>query len=443
MKFGRWQTVAALAGTVIAVGVAWFVQTRQAGSAALPAADRSAGAATPSAGGPGAGPVAVEVAKATERSIEDAAQGVGSLRALRSVMLRPETSGRIARIGVADGAAVRRGQLLVQLDDALPAAELRQAKAQAGIARTQHERNAELLAQNFISRSGFDQSAAALEVAQAQVALAQAQLERLRVLAPFDGVAGIRSVSEGDYVKDGADLLGVEDRSAMRVDFRLPERYLAQLKPGQPVSVDVDAWPGRRFDAKVDALDSVVDADGRSVLVRARIDNTQTVLRSGMFARVRVVFDVRSNAVTVPEEALVPVAGRQFVVKVIDRADGTPVSERLEARVGVRMQGQAEIMQGLKAGDRVVTAGHARLLQADGVPVRVVELAPAGGEPASAPAASPPASGSRANGPSARGAAGTEMVTRAAGSEKAPRAAAGAASAGAAGMRLAFRWPLG
>jgi membrane fusion protein, multidrug efflux system len=370
--------------------------------------------------------VAVEVAKATARSIEDAAQGVGSLRALRSVMLRPEISGRISRIGFADGATVRRGQLLVQLDDALPAAELRQAKAQAGIARTQHERNRELLAQNFISRSGFDQSAAALEVAQAQVALAQAQLERLRVLAPFNGVAGIRSVNEGDYVQNGSDLVGVEDHSTMRVDFRLPERYLAKLKPGLPVVVDVDAWPGRRFDATVDALDSVVDADGRSVLVRARIDNTQAALKSGMFARVRVVFDVRGNAVMVPEEALVPVAGRQFVVKVIHRADGVPVSERLEARVGVRMQGQAEIMQGLKAGDRVVTAGHARLLQADGVPLRVVEVAPAGAAPASTPAASPQASASRANGPSARSAVGEK-----------------AASAGAAGMRLAFRWPLG
>jgi membrane fusion protein, multidrug efflux system len=431
MKFGRWQTVAAVAAIAIALGVAWLVQNRQAGLAAAPAArDRSAGGATPSAGspgganpsagGPGAGPVAVEVATATARSIEDAAQGVGSLRALRSVMLRPEISGRISRIGFADGATVRRGQLLVQLDDALPAAELRQAKAQAGIARTQHERNRELLAQNFISRSGFDQSAAALEVAQAQVALAQAQLERLRVLAPFNGVAGIRSVSEGDYVQNGSDLVGVEDHSTMRVDFRLPERYLAKLKPGLPVVVDVDAWPGRRFDAKVDALDSVVDADGRSVLVRARIDNKQAPLKSGMFARVRVVFDVRDDAVMVPEEALVPVAGRQFIVKVIDRADGTPASQRLEARVGVRTQGQAEITQGLKAGDRVVTAGHSRLLQADGLPLRVVEVAPAGAQPSSAPSASPPASGSRANGPSAR-------------------AAGGAGS----GTRLAFRWTLG
>jgi membrane fusion protein (multidrug efflux system) len=292
-------------------------------------------------------------------------------------MLRPEVSGRIARLGFADGQRVRRGQLLVQLDDTLQAAQVRQAEAQAGIARTNLQRNRELVAQNFVSQSVVDQSAAGLEVALAQVALSKAQLERMKILAPFDGVAGIRSVNIGDYVKDGADLVNVEDTTQVWVDFRLSERYLAQLKPGQPVEVVLDVMPGRSFDGRVDALDSQLDANGRSLLVRARLANPDGVLRSGMFARTRTVLAVRENALVVPEEALVPQGGKQYLFKVVNGPQGK-VSQRLEARIGVRVPGKVEILDGVADGDTVVTAGQARLLRGDSLPLRVVDLADAG-----------------------------------------------------------------
>ncbi|MGD9834553.1 MAG: efflux RND transporter periplasmic adaptor subunit, partial [Piscinibacter sp.] len=256
------------------------------------------------------------------------------------------------------------------------------------------ERNRELLAQNFVSASAVDQSAAALEVAEAQVALASAQAERMRIVAPFDGVAGIATVNVGDYVKDGADLVNIEDASSMSVDFRLPERYLARLKIGQPVDVQVDALPGRSFQGRIDAVDSQVDANGRSLLVRARLPNPKAELKAGMFARTRTVFAIRERAVLVPEEALVPQGGRQYLIKVVDGPQGK-VSQRLEARIGLRVPGRVEILEGLADGDMVVTAGQARLLRGDGLPVTVVEVGASSAPPSAASAPARPASAVR------------------------------------------------
>jgi membrane fusion protein (multidrug efflux system) len=370
MMMKKVHAVVALIGLALAVGAAWWLQRAGAGADAPRAALRSEGTA---AGG--GGPVAVEVARAQATTLYDDAQAVGSLRPRQGVMLRPEVSGRVAKIAFADGQKVRQGQLLVQLDDTLQQAQLKQAQAQASIARTNLQRNRELVTQGFVSQSAVDQSAAALEVAEAQVALAQAQLVRMRIVAPFDGIAGIRLVSLGDYVKDGADLVGIEDVASVLVDFRLPERVLSRLKVGQEVEVTLDGMPGRQFQGRVDAVDSQVDANGRSLLVRARLPNADGVLRGGMFARARIVFAVRPNAVVVPEEALVPQGGRQYVLKVVDGADGK-VTQRIEARIGLRVPGRVEIVEGLRDGDVVVTAGQSRVSR-DATPVRVVEVGPA------------------------------------------------------------------
>jgi membrane fusion protein (multidrug efflux system) len=215
-----------------------------AGDAAKRSADRAGGAA--GAGG-ASGPVAVEVGKVEVMRLEDDATAVGSVRARQSVLLRPEVSGRIRQLAFADGQRVRRGQLLVQLDDTLQDAQLKQAQAQASIARTNLQRSRELASQNFVSQSAVDQNAAALEVAQAQVALAEAQQTRMRIVAPFDAVTGIRSVNVGDYVKDGADIVSLEDTASVYVDFRVPERFIARVRNGQEVVVTFDALPGRSF----------------------------------------------------------------------------------------------------------------------------------------------------------------------------------------------------
>jgi membrane fusion protein (multidrug efflux system) len=381
-------TVVAVVGIAAAGGAAYWHQNRPAVGTALAASEMTAGgagrAASGAAGVGSGGQVTVEVGRVHVVALQDETQAVGTLRSRQGVMLRPEVSGRISRLGFADGQRVRRGQLLVQLDDSLQRAQLLQAKAQASIARTNLQRNRELMAQNFVSQSAADQSAAALEVAEAQVALAQAQLTRMSIVSPFDGLAGIRVVNVGDYVKDGADLVNVEDVSAMVVDFRLPEGVISRLKAGQVVDLNLDGLPGRSFKGKVEAVDSQLDANGRSLLVRARVDNPESLLRAGMFARARIVFEVRHQATVVPEEALVPQGGKQYLIKVVDGPAGK-VSQRVEARIGLRVPGKVEILEGLAAGDMVVLAGQARLLRADGLPIKVVDIADSAVRPSRAP----------------------------------------------------------
>ena len=324
----------------------------------------------------------MEVAQVKTLALQDDAQAVGTLRSRQSVTLRPEVSGRIAQIAFADGARVKRGQLLVQLDDVLQRAELSQAQAQLSIARTNLKRNEELVAQAFVAQRVLDESRAALQVAEAQVALAQARLSRMRLVAPFDATVGLRTVNVGDYVKDGADLVNLEDTSQLMVDFRLPERYQSRLAAGQPVRLQLDALPGKAYSARVQAIDPLLDANGRSIAVRAVLPPSPgSELRPGMFARVTTVFATNEAALVVPEEAIVPQAGKQFVIKLDKDGEGDGaklVSRRVEVQLGVRRGAQVEIVEGVSEGETVVVAGQQRL-QRDGTPVRVVDMSRPGG----------------------------------------------------------------
>jgi len=372
----------AAVGIAVASGGAWWYQNKagkpQAGDAAAPAA----AASQPGSGSGNARPPSVEVARVETIRLTDDAQAVGSLRSRQSVMLKPEVSGRVTRLNFRDGEKVRRGQLLVQLDDQLPQAMLQQAQAELSIAQANHKRNQELMAQNFISKRSVDESAANLEVGQAKLALAKATVDRLRITAPFDGIAGIRNVNVGDYLKDGAEIVNIEDLDAILVDFRLPERFQTKAQRGQTALVEIDALPGRKYAAVVQAIDPLVDANGRSIGIRGCIDNRNMELRPGMFARITAVFGQRENARVIPEEAIVPQGGRQFVIRLVDGPDqDNKIAQRVEVKVGIRQPGRVEITEGLQSGDMVVTAGQQRI-QKDGMPVRVLELS----RPAAAPA---------------------------------------------------------
>lgn len=353
----------------------------------------SAAPATPGApaarpgGGPGAGggaPVPVEVMTVGTRAVKDEINAVGNLRAEDSVMIKPEIAGRVARIAFTEGQRVARGAVLIELDAQVARAEAAQAKAQLDLARSQYQRTVELAERQFVSSSARDQAASNLQVAEAAHALAQARLDRYTLRAPFAGVVGLRNVSPGDFVKDGAELVRVDDAARVKLDFRLPERYSAQLRAGQAVEFAVDAMPGKTFSAKVLAIDPEVDANGRSLLVRALADNPQGALKSGMFARVRLQLAERGAAIVIPEEALVASATGQVVFRVIEgKAVRTPVV------AGLRQDGRVEIERGLAAGETIVTAGQIRL-QRDKLPVRVVDGAAA---PADKSAPAPAANG--------------------------------------------------
>ena len=384
--------VLALAGLV---GLAYIAQhgLRPPGgtpqTAAAGGAPGRPGAAGPAASGPAGGPpLPVETARAVSTSLALEATAVGSLRSNESVILRPETAGRIAQINFRDGSAVRKGDLLLALDGATQAAELAQAQANLALARSNHQRTQDLFARKFVSRQALDNAEATLKVQEAALLLAQARFERTRIRAPFAGVVGIRSVSIGDYVKEGQDLVNLEDIGTLKIDFRLPESYLSQIRTGQRIEVTSDAAAGRQFSAVLDAINPLVEAGGRAISLRASLPNGEGLLRPGMFVRLRLILASRPNVLLVPEQAVIPDSKAPYVYRVVD-------GKALRAAIvtGQRREAQVEIVEGLRQGDEVVTAGQLKLRE--GASVRAVgEAAQAASAGAKPPAGDRPAAAS-------------------------------------------------
>ncbi|WP_415301910.1 efflux RND transporter periplasmic adaptor subunit [Alcaligenes sp. SJTW-7] len=312
------------------------------------------------------GATRVEVLPVRQSELIRDVAAVGTLVARESVMLRPEISGRISAISFEEGQPVSKGQLLVQLDPAMAQAQLNQAQANLNLASSQHQRSAQLSRQGFISQQAKDESGSRLAVQQAEVQLARVQLDKTRIRAPFDGVTGLRNVSVGDYVGPGTDLVRLEAISSLNVDFRIPEQYLADVKPGMPVELGFDAFPGQTRKGSVLAVSPVVDAAGRSILLRAQVPNEDGALRPGLFSRVRLELS-RYQALMVPETALAPAGQDQYVYVVNDGR-----AERRQVQVGVREQGWVQVTGNLQAGDSVLVAGLQKVR--DGVPVDIQEV---------------------------------------------------------------------
>jgi membrane fusion protein, multidrug efflux system len=372
----RTVTLMALGGLVAVAALAYLLQRTPADVVA--SANGKAPATQPASGpdagkaagkgdakkGPG-GPAPVEVIELVPQRALEELQAVGTLRSNQSVILRTEVTGRVATIGFRDGTTVKQGQLLVGLDASLNEAEVAQAKAELELARANLKRTEDLASKNFVSGSAQDTAESNVEVLAAKLQLAQARLAKMRVLAPFDGVVGIRNISVGDVVRDGTDLVNVEDIRRLKVDFRLPERTFTQIKVGQPVEVNTDALPNARFVGRVDAINPRIDAGGRSLEVRAELPNSEKRLRPGMFARVRVIVGDRADALMVPEESIVPQGDSFVIYRVVDGA-----ARRVPVTLGVRRAGLVEVIGNVKAGDQIVTAGMR--VQRDGQPVRVL-----------------------------------------------------------------------
>lgn len=362
MKSSRVTAVAVGALVVVALA-AYFVSNRSAPGPAIAGVktdDKAGGAvadsksAAPKAAdksGAG-GPTPVEFIRLQPTIVKEELQAVGSLMSNESVTLRPEVPGRVASIGFRDGQVIRKGQLLVALDATLNEAEVAQARAEYDLALSNFKRSEDLASRQFISSSAKETAASNLQVAEARLKLAQARLSKMKIVAPFDGVAGMRTVSPGDYVKDGADLVNLEDVRTLKVDFRLPERNLSQVRVGQTVEVVADALPRERWQGVVEAINPRVDANGRSLELRARLPNTGGLLRPGMFVRVRVVIGERATALLVPEESIVPQGEEFHLYKIVDGK-----ARRIPVQIGVRRNALVEVIGDVAPGDQVVTAG--------------------------------------------------------------------------------------
>lgn len=391
------------------------------------AAGKDAGKDAGKGGGP-RGPVGVEAVKAEQMALTDDISAVGNLRANETVVMKPEIAGRIVKVGFSDGSRVPKGAVLIELDGSVLAAQAEQSRAELGLAQTNFERTEDLAKRNFVSSSARDQAAANLKVQEARLALAEAQLAKTRIVAPFAGVLGLRNVSVGDFVKDGAELVTLEDVSSMKVDLRLPERFLGQLGKGQAIALTIDAFPGREFKAVLDALDAQVDANGRSVLARGRLPNADGRLRSGMFAKARLILKEKPTAVVVPEEAILPVGADSFVFRVDNGK-----AMRTKVQTGIRKGGKVEILDGVQPGDLIVTAGQLKLPR-DAMEVRVIDPTRRPGGPGAAGKGAPTGEAGGAKGaPAGEGATGKGAPSGEAGKGAPPAGAAPAKDAAPAG----------
>ena len=299
-----------------------------------------------------------------------AIEAVGTLRSNESVVITSEIAGRVAQIQVPEGRRVSKGTTIMVLDDSIPRAELAQAQAALKLSQANNNRAAELLERRVGTVRTRDEALASLRANEAAVELAQARLEKTRIVAPFDGVLGLRRVSVGTFVTAGQELINLEQLDPLKLDFRVPEIYLPQVQVNQTVEVQTDSVPGKAFEGTVFAIDPLVDVNGRSIVIRGRIPNPGDTLRPGVFARVKLILERKPDTLFVPETAIVPIRQDKFVFRVVDNQ-----ASLVKVRTGDRRGTEVAVVEGLRAGDVVVTEGQMKLR--DGAAVKILNQQPA------------------------------------------------------------------
>ena len=340
---------------VCAAWALYATQHRNAPGAAPPQAASTRGGVAPF----------VTLAPVRSERVSQKLEALGNARANESVDVSAKLSNIVTAVRFGDGERVKRGQVLVQLDDAQMRADVAAAEAAVTESESQYNRSRELLSTQVLSKSSFDQLEATMKANRARLQSAQARLEDTVICAPFPGRVGLRRVSVGTLISPGAVITTLDDTSIIKLDFSVPENFVASLREGLSVRATAPAFPGRNFAGKVASIDSRVDLATRSVTVRALLANEDGALKPGMFLNVSLANDER-EALVIPEEALTPEAERQYVFVV---ADGK--AERREVRIGGRRPGTVEIVAGLAAGELVVIEGTQKVR--NGGPVRAAE----------------------------------------------------------------------
>lgn len=323
-------------------------------TALLAACGKSETASQPSAGGPPPVPVTTTVVR--EAPFSETIAAVGTVTARESVTVTAKVSEIVERVHFESGQHVARGAPLVTLSGQQQQAALRAAQATADEAERMHQRNRQLVDQQLIARSQFDAQHALRNATQARVAEIRAQLGDRVIRAPFSGVLGIRQVSPGALVTPGTAIATLDDLSRVYVDFPLPEAQLQHLAAGQRLTGTAIAWPGRTFDGVVSTIEARIDPATRALTVRADFANADAALKPGMLVNVQL-FQAERSALRVPEIAVMQVGRETFVWKV----GAEDKVEQAAVTVGYRDAGQAEITQGLQAGERIVVDGVGKM----------------------------------------------------------------------------------
>lgn len=311
--------------------------------------------------------VTVEVVE--PRALAELVSSTGTLLATESVELQAEVNGKITAINFVEGTRVREGELLVKLNDADLQARRLAAAYQVSLAERRERRVAELLTQGFVIPDDHDSALNELNVRRAELALTDAQIAETEIRAPFDGIAGLRYVSEGAFVNAATQIATLQRIDTLKIDFAVPEKYLDRIRIGAPLSFTVTGRT-ERFAGKVYAYDPRIDAATRTLLIRALCPNPGEVLLPGSFANVELTLGETQQALLVPAEALIPDFDAAFVFVVVDGH-----AQRRAVQTGMRTASRVQVLAGLDAGDEVVTSGLPQLK--DGSPVILEAANPA------------------------------------------------------------------
>lgn len=313
-------------------------------------------------------PPLVAVADVKQEQWPASLAAVGSLRAVAGINISNEVAGQIKAIHFESGQAVKQGQLLIELDSATDQAELQGLQAEQRLAQIRYQRSAQLIDKKFVSQSDYDQNKALLEEAIAAVASKQTLIAKKQIKAPFNGELGIRQVDLGQYLPVGSAIILLQKLDPIFLDFNLPERYLSQLSVGQQVAVNVQAYPDTAFGGEIMAISPAVEQQSRSLKVQARLKNQDRRLHPGMFAQVQIVSGKQSSVLTVPDTAVTYNPYGESVFLLVGNDNGFTAQNR-QVQTGQSRAGRVEIISGLNAGDKVVSAGQVKLR--NGMPVAV------------------------------------------------------------------------
>jgi membrane fusion protein (multidrug efflux system) len=315
------------------------------------------------------GAVAVVTAAVRTERLASQLNALGTARANEAVEITSKASNVVTAVRFRDGERVQRGQVLVELDGAQARADLAAAEAARADSASQVKRSRELLNTKVVSEAQYEQLEATLKANAARVDAARSHVDDTVIRAPFTGRVGLRRVSVGSLVNPGTTITTLDDSTVIKVDFAVPENFLAGLKEGLKVAATAAAFPNREFTGRVDSIDSRVDPVSRSVTVRALVPNADLALKPGMFLNVRLARDERETLM-IPEAALMPEQSRQFLYVV---ENGRAI--RREVRIGRREPGRVEVIAGLQPGERVIVEGTQKVRE--GGAVREVQSASA------------------------------------------------------------------
>jgi membrane fusion protein, multidrug efflux system len=307
----------------------------------------------------------VSIAEAKSETIPNLLTAVGDLAAVHQVNVTSDLNGRITEIMFTAGSSVKEGTPLVQLFDGPEQGDLASFKAQATVAQISLDRAKQLAARQFGPQATVDQAQSAFDQANAGIAKTQAIISQKQVRAPFDGDLGVRKVEVGQYLTAGTQIVSLTDLSQLYANFTVTEKDSGALKVGQTVRIAVDAYPGRQFEGKISTIEPQIATDTRNIRVQATIANPERILKPGMFATTTVVLPDKPPVITIPETAVdYTLYGDSVYLLTEKKEDDGKTSltaVRTFVQTGNRIEGRAEILKGLKPGDRVVAVGQLKL----------------------------------------------------------------------------------